>query len=627
MDRPVIRRIADTEEELKRLEEELNAMSDSRERRLVLSYPTVYIHNAAESGKYEVYIGETNDIMQRTRQHFQGKKNPASWQYRLMGRENPSLYIIGHRLFNKSLTLDIENRLMHYLLGVEKVGCIDNGRGNEQDQYYTSDQFDEVFRGIWRDLGKHDPELFPAMREIEDSAIFKASPFHKLTAEQRQDKTKILEIIRYALEQQDTGQLVFVSGEAGTGKTVLISNLFYELVTAKDRNGNPYNCHLVVNHDEMLKVYKGIVEKLQLRSKDKDIATKATTLITKYLDYDDRESEQFGERRPEKELIDVVLVDEAHLLWSQGKQAYKGKNQLEDLRKIARVTVIMFDEDQALHTQEYWDPDYVDCLRMEAVEQQKKRLMSYYFELKNQLRIRGNPETVRWIRNLTSRLKIDSIPADDTYEIRVFDNPGDMEMAIRRKAANKETLLSRLLATFDWEYIDKKQPADGGTWDVVVGDWKRPWNLQLPVTDAEGHLLSGKKARKIKDQAWAEQPQTIGEVGSTFTIQGFDLNYAGVILGPSVKYRDGKIVIDPSCSKDKKAVQRRTIQKTDETGRSRMEKINNSETFIRNEINVLLTRGVNGLYLYAVDDALREALKQALPKPSLSYAQMETVKK
>ncbi len=37
-----------------------------------------------------------------------------------------------------------------------------------------------------------------------------------------------------------------------------------------------------------------------------------------------------------------------------------------------------------------------------------------------------------------------------------------------------------------------------------------------------------KEKRNIAGLAWAEQPQTINEVGSTFTIQGFDLNYAGV---------------------------------------------------------------------------------------------------
>lgn len=125
-----------------------------------------------------------------------------------------------------------------------------------------------------------------------------------------------------------------------------------------------------------------------------------------------------------------------------------------------------------------------------------------------------------------------------------------------------------------------------------------PWNLQLP------RKADGRKQQKLlNEQSWAEQSVSINEVGSTFTIQGFDLNYAGVILGPSVKYRNGKIVIDPSRSADKKATQYRTLS---DGNRAQF-----GEEFIRHEINVLLTRGVQGLYLYAVDDELREALHKA----------------
>ena len=56
-----------------------------------------------------------------------------------------------------------------------------------------------------------------------------------------------------------------------------------------------------------------------------------------------------------------------------------------------------------------------------------------------------------------------------------------------------------------------------------------------------------------------EQEQTIDEIGSTFSIQGLDLNYAGVIIGPSVKYRDGQIVFDKSCSANKKVTQKKNI--------------------------------------------------------------------
>lgn len=37
-------------------------------------------------------------------------------------------------------------------------------------------------------------------------------------------------------------------------------------------------------------------------------------------------------------------------------------------------------------------------------------------------------------------------------------------------------------------------------------------------------------------------------------------------------------------------------------------KINVSEQLLENELNVLLTRDVHGLYIYAVDDELRNAL-------------------
>ncbi|HIW70611.1 MAG TPA: DUF2075 domain-containing protein, partial [Candidatus Limosilactobacillus merdipullorum] len=36
------------------------------------------------------------------------------------------------------------------------------------------------------------------------------------------------------------------------------------------------------------------------------------------------------------------------------------------------------------------------------------------------------------------------------------------------------------------------------------------------------------------------------------------------------------------------------------------------EKLIKNEFNVLMTRGVHGLYLHAIDPALQRALKEAI---------------
>ena len=174
-----------------------------------------------------------------------------------------------------------------------------------------------------------------------------------------------------------------------------------------------------------------------------------------------------------------------------------------------------------------------------------------------------------------------------------------MENAIKEKASEEEHKLSRLIATYDWAYNDSSalEQRVSKYWEVMIGDWHKPWNREL------SQELDRKKKKANKSLAWAEQSQTIEEVGSTFTIQGFDLNYAAVILGPSVKYKNGKIEFDPKASCNRKAVQNRTL--------SDGSKQKFGESLLQHEVRVLMTRGVEGLYIYACDDALREALLNA----------------
>jgi len=127
-----------------------------------------------------------------------------------------------------------------------------------------------------------------------------------------------------------------------------------------------------------------------------------------------------------------------------------------------------------------------------------------------------------------------------------------------------------------------KRRVDGEPWMVTAGNLVKPRNLQTPGRN--------------KSLAWSEDPVTIDEVGSTFTIQGLDLNYAGAILGPSIKYRDGKIVIDASESYDKNAT------------KTRLDDGLPAEEHLRNALNVLMRRDVHGLYLYAVDEQLLDQL-------------------
>ena len=81
------------------------------------------------------------------------------------------------------------------------------------------------------------------------------------------------------------------------------------------------------------------------------------------------------------------------------------------------------------------------------------------------------------------------------------------------KKKNTEHQLCRLVAGYGWEWVSKN---DKTTPDIIIDDTKLFWNSQL--TD------------------WVNSKNAPNEVGCIHTIQGYDLNYAGVIIGPEFSY-------------------------------------------------------------------------------------------
>lgn len=539
---------------------------------LIFEYPILYIVNDKKSDGYSVYVGETTDIIRRTNQHL--VEDREDW-LEFSSSDTTKMFIIGHNHFNKSLTLDIEHRLMLYLSSVDIVSSIQNRRGNPQNKYFTSDELDDIFNKIWRSLNRKNEYLFPAESIVRNSAIFKSSPFHKLTQEQVKAKDKIIFKITSALGSEDHGTLILVKGEAGAGKTVLMSSLVDDLLNSDDtkfiRENNSIN--LIVNHEDQLSVYKEIEKKLDWYSGSKlEVAMKPTQFLN----------------RLRKEKIDagIVIVDEGHLLLTSKNQAYQGGNHLKDLLEKSKVVVLVYDENQIMNKSQVWIDDSFVTLQLEAIQNDN------YIELNNQMRIKASESTIKWIRDIIDNRVLDKLKKDSGYEIKIFDSAKELQDAIKFKDKNQNLGISRLIATYDWDYSSQSKPENKEFWCVEINDWSCPWNRELP------------RDKKHSKLSWIEQPQTINEVGSTFTVQGFDLNYAGVIIGPSVKYRDGKIIFDITESKNKGAVQNRKLEN------GKLE--NYGENLLKNELNVLLTRGVNGLFIYAVDDELQKALKESI---------------
>ncbi|MGV0421849.1 DNA/RNA helicase domain-containing protein [Corynebacterium sanguinis] len=591
---------------------------DSVSQRLLLNFPTVYIVYTRTKQGFHVYVGETNDIAQRTTTHLSNDPRLAdselaglvsddpgvngvsnsvrrSQTWRLFRDRDSKILVIGHSLFNKSMTLEVEDRLMLYLAAIDDVVSaekrrvfLNNARRNVQTEYFTRDYVDDAFTNIWMRLREREPELIPIEQLVRDSALFKASPFHQLNAQQVGAKLAILDSVEAAIKdaegpKSDQSQLILVQGGAGTGKTVLLSSVFYDLAHLPVDPDSPtqestLDVYMLVNHDEQITVYTQIAERLGLSAIKNPRVMKPTRFIN---------SHQAGDQ-----IADVVLVDEAHLLWTQGKQSYRGENQLKDILELARVVVAVFDPNQVLAGNQYWNEDDLRALRERAGEEN-------CLQLDQQMRIDSEGPAEEWIHRFVHGNEVLPIPTNDKYQIQVFGTPEELHEAVKARSKTEgdsqiEKGLSRLIATYDWKFSNgKTKPKDGATWDVVIGDFRLPWNNQ-------------QKGRKNSSLSWAEREHSIDEVGSIFTIQGFDLNFAGVILGPSVIYRNGRVQFDPEASMNPNVRNRRG-----EVVNGKKVMMDVSESLLRNQLNVLMTRGVRGMGIYAVDAELREALIRA----------------
>ena len=194
----------------------------------------------------------------------------------------------------------------------------------------------------------------------------------------------------------------------------------------------------------------------------------------------------------------------------------------------------------------------------------------------------AQPDLIAWMNDFCAG-QINPLPADacQNFDFRVFDDAEAMYQTIVQK--DKQYGLSRILSTSGYP-----STLDGGKHYIKEGKFKLPWD-QYNYTATP----------------WAEIPQTINEVGSIYTCQGFDLNYAGIIIGPIISQVAGqnKLQIHLDRYTDVESFKKRD-DLTDPVEIKRLQ-----ENMIMNALNVILKRGVKGTYLYAHDPRLRATLK------------------
>ena len=540
------------------------------------NWPVVYTLNNAT----KIYVGETLNVSARMRQH-QGSVEKTDLK---------NLRVVVNETFNKSACLDLESFLIRLFAGEGKYEVINRNEGVTDRDYYDREEYRKTFNQIFDDL-KTEGLFQRTIPQIENSDLFKFSPFKALNHDQATAVEDILEGLFSDIEKGKTGTIV-VQGDPGTGKTIVAIYMMKLLRDIQDSvpgedfdSDSLFSDFFLEGHRELLQGFRiGLVVPQQsLRDSIRKVFRKTPLLSPNMVLSPFDLGSSVGE-------FDLLIVDESHRLNQRANQPSGPQN-----KKFREINEALFGADDNAYTQLDWiraksthqivlvdsaqsvrPADLPEETLRELIDTSKRE--ASFYPLFSQMRVRGGNDYVAYIRAIFS-----SRPPEPSqfggYDLRFFDDIGLM----RQEILNRETevQLSRLVAGYAWEW---KSRSDKEAFDIEIDGLEFRWN------------------QTQKD--WINTAGSIDEVGSIHTVQGYDLNYAGVIIGPDLRF-------DP-------AEQRIYIQRSsyfDKKGKENNPKLGITYSdddllrYITNVYAVLLTRGIMGTYVYVCDVPLREYLR------------------
>ena len=215
------------------------------------------------------------------------------------------------------------------------------------------------------------------------------------------------------------------------------------------------------------------------------------------------------------------------------------------------------------------------------------------FELKSQFRCNGADNYLDWLDDVLYK-PINSIRtrfSKKDYDFRIFDSPHLLYDQIRAldRPVESPNQSARLAAGYCWDWSGELTPDGDLKREVVIGDFQMPWETLTLAREPYRHKYASSA------DTWAIEPQGINQVGCVFSIQGLELDYIGVILGPDIDY-------DPvnDCLKAIPGITHN------------MNAGDDPDRYVKNIYRVLMSRGKLGCYVYCCNESVAEFLKRGL---------------
>lgn len=492
----------------------------------------------SENGK-EMYIGETTSAYVRSKQHYE---NPDR-------RRLKTIHILTDEEFNKSAALDIEAWLIQYMAADGRF-ILQNGNGGLQNHnYFDREKYRAKFEIAWSALQKMGLARH-SLHHLKNTDLFKYSPYKTLSDDQRLVADQIVDDIL-----NGRASTIVVNGRPGTGKTILATYLF-KLLKEKEETKD-WNMGLVVPMTSLRDTIKKVFRNIK--------GLNGSMVL--------------GPADVVKKKYDLLLVDEAHRLHRRvgltNYGSYDNVNrslnfdreatELNWIKASSAFQILFYDEQQSVRTSDIRHSDI-------------HKLQAKHYELLMQMRVEGGGEYLKFIDDIFDISKNPQYKFSN-YDFRIFDDVDEMISLVKEK--DKEHGLSRLVAGYAWPWNTKDKANRKLDYDIEINGTRLIWNST--------------------NQDWVNSENAINEVGCIHTVQGYDLNYVGVIIGPELTY-----------DTDAKSIKVDKLRYFDTKGRAGVLDAAELERYIINIYKTLMTRGIYGTYLYIVDENLRAYLNERL---------------
>ncbi len=525
------------------------------------NWPIVYIiYN-----RKKAYVGETLDAVRRTEQHFQ-ESEFSNFTH---------ICLISNKTFNKSVVLDLEAFLIKYMSADGTKELTNGNAGVIDHNYFYREAYADDFKEIWNALIQMGI-VQKGLVDIENSELFKYSPYKTLNAEQQKAAYDILKRM-YQINNASVQSIIMVVGGAGTGKTILavyLLKLLMDIVADKKVWNAIEDSEDALFIQKMSRELGGIkrigfvVPMIELRNTMKTIFSSIEGLS---------ESMVLAPEEVVKQRFDILVVDEAHRLYRRknlpgrivnkfdsinmelmGETFTRSENDFTELDwiiKSSRIQVLFYDEFQAIRVTDIGQQRFENICQPHLFK---------YIELFSQMRCKGGNGYYEYVRDIIEKFNLDirEYKKISNYELKVFDNVADLFSVINKKKCNDN--LCKVVTGPGWSIND----------EIIIDGQKYYW-------------ASGKNDSHVD------------AIFSIHKIQGFDLNYAGVIFGKEVYYDENIKGI---------AVNKRELR----DNRTKSDGDESMRRYILNIYITLMTRGINGTYVYAVDEKLRAYLRKFL---------------